>query len=478
MAIEQYFFIVLAVIVLQVELGLAGSYSTVEYLPGFEGPLPFQLQTGYVGVDEAEEVQLFYYFLKSEGNVKEDPLLLWLTGGPGCSALSGLLYEVGPLTFEVVEYNGSLPKLILNPHSWTKAASIIFVDMPVGTGFSYAKTQPAYHSSDLIQVHQADQFLRKWLRDHPEFLPSPVYIAGDSYSGIPLPAIVQQISNGNEEGMEPLINLKVLFKKKKKNLKGYILGNPITDPNFDTNSKVSYAHGMGLISDELYESLKRSCRGNYVDIEPSNTECLRNMQGFNKCVEGLQTGYILEPSCGFASPKPFEIFDKRRSLIQNSPDFLQIDPTYPSFGCPAYGYVLSYIWVNDSSVREALHIREGSIEQWVRCNTELSYTSDIPISLVYHVSLGKKGYRSLIYSGDQDMVVPFLGTQAWIRSLNYSIVDDWRPWLVRGQIAGYTRTYSNQMTFATVKGGGHTAPTYKPEVCFAMFKRWKSHEPL
>ncbi|XP_037493466.1 serine carboxypeptidase-like 2 isoform X3 [Jatropha curcas] len=426
MAIEQYFFIVLAVIVLQVELGLAGSYSTVEYLPGFEGPLPFQLQTGYVGVDEAEEVQLFYYFLKSEGNVKEDPLLLWLTGGPGCSALSGLLYEVGPLTFEVVEYNGSLPKLILNPHSWTKAASIIFVDMPVGTGFSYAKTQPAYHSSDLIQVHQADQFLRKWLRDHPEFLPSPVYIAGDSYSGIPLPAIVQQISNGNEEGMEPLINLKVLFKKKKKNLKGYILGNPITDPNFDTNSKVSYAHGMGLISDELYESLKRSCRGNYVDIEPSNTECLRNMQGFNK----------------------------------------------------AYGYVLSYIWVNDSSVREALHIREGSIEQWVRCNTELSYTSDIPISLVYHVSLGKKGYRSLIYSGDQDMVVPFLGTQAWIRSLNYSIVDDWRPWLVRGQIAGYTRTYSNQMTFATVKGGGHTAPTYKPEVCFAMFKRWKSHEPL
>jgi len=40
-------------------------------------------------------------------------------------------------------------------------------------------------------------------------------------------------------------------------------------------------------------------------------------------------------------------------------------------------------------------------------------------------------------SGDHDMAVPFLSTQAWIRSLNYSIVDDWRPWHTNGQVAGY-----------------------------------------
>lgn len=76
------------------------------------------------------------------------------------------------------------------------------------------------------------------------------------------------------------------------------------------------------------------------------------------------------------------------------------------------------------------------------------------------------------------MVVPFLGTQAWIRSLNYSILDDWRPWIVDWQIAGYTRTYSNRMTFATVKGAGHTAPEYKPAECLAMFKRWINQVPL
>ena len=53
----------------------------------------------YVGVGEAEDAQIFYYFIQSENNPKDDPLLLWLTGGPGCSAFSGLVYEIGICNF-------------------------------------------------------------------------------------------------------------------------------------------------------------------------------------------------------------------------------------------------------------------------------------------------------------------------------------------------------------------------------------------
>ncbi|KAM7514431.1 hypothetical protein LguiA_004014 [Lonicera macranthoides] len=444
------------------------SQSAVEFLPGFEGPLPFEFETGYVGVDESEEVQLFYYFVKSEGNPKQDPLILWLTGGPGCSAFSGLVYEIGPLNYKAVKYNGSLPNLVLNPYSWTKTASIIFLDAPVGTGFSYATTSRASQSTDLQQCDQAYEFLRKWLIDHSEFISNPVYIGGDSYSGITVPIVAQLISNGNEADINQFINLQ-----------GYILGNAATFPEED-NYAIPFAHGMGLISDELYHSLMRSCGGEYRNINPNNAQCLKDVDAFEQCKNGLETAHILEPECGFASPKPPKFFGERRALLQRFIKLQDYDPSSSSsaFSCRVDGYRLSYYWMNDKSVQEALHIRKGSIKEWQRCNDDLPYISRIWDSRPYHVNLSKKGYRSIVYSGDHDMIVPFLSTQAWIRNLNYSIIDDWRSWKVHGQIAGYTRTYSNKMTYATVKGGGHTAPEYKPRECYAMFKRWISSEPL
>ena len=119
------------------------------------------------------------------------------------------------------------------------------------------------------------------------------------------------------------------------------------------------------------------------------------------------------------------------------------------------------------------------MDEWVRCHDDgLPYSQDIESSIKYHQNLTSRGYRVLVYSGDHDSVVPFLGTQAWVRSLNYPIVDDWRAWHIDGQSAGFTITYANDLTFATVKGGGHTAPEYQPERCLAMFGRWISEKSL
>ncbi|MED6115717.1 hypothetical protein PIB30_093377 [Stylosanthes scabra] len=385
-------------------------------------------RTSYIGVGENDDVQTFYYFIESENNPRGDPLVLWLTGGPGCSSLSGLIYEIGPIAFQIDGYNGGLPTLVYRPYSWTKASSIVFVDIPVNAGFSYATTEFASHRSDWFS----------WLMDHPEFLTNKLYIAGDSYSGKLVPVIADEISKGNEQGLQPWINLQ-----------GYLMGNPKVDQN-SANYRIPFAHGMGLISDELYQMTSD------IFIE-----------------------HILEPACeDYSSHKPLESC-RRRSVAENYPwKFNDTRPRLQLRKCPYDKYLLSDYWANDDKVRNALNVRKGTKEIWKRCTKDLPYKEDIPSSIPYQLNLSKKGYRSLIYSGDHDMLIPYLSTQASIRSLNYSIVDDWRPWYTDGQVAGYTRTYSSAMTFATVKGAGHIAPEYKPQECFHMYTSWISHMPF
>ncbi|KAJ4912184.1 Serine carboxypeptidase-like 3 [Raphanus sativus] len=430
----------------------ACSGSIVNSLPGFEGPLPFELETGYIGVGEEEQVQLFYYFIKSEKNPKDDPLLLWLTGGPGCSSLSGLFFENGPFTFNLDEgYRGRKPTLQSTTHSWTKVANIIFLDQPVGTGFSYATTQILDTPSDSREAKQIHQFIRKWLSKHTEFISNPFYVGGDSYSGKVIPATVQEISKGNDLKLKSQINLE-----------GYVLGNPLTDEEFDKNHRIPFAHGMALISDELYESLQRSCRGNYYD---NNTECLKHFDEYRESISGLNYGNVLMEWCEIP-------LVQRRSLLLGD----VWAPFNPDV-CYLYMDSLSSLWANDERVRKALHVVKGSIEEWVRCSSGKPYDSDIKSSVPYHMNNSIKGYRSLIYSGDHDWMVPFTSTKEWIRSLGYSITEKWRPWMINNQVVGYTQTYANNMTYATVKGGGHTA-FFKPKESSIMFQRWISGQPL
>ncbi|GJU48123.1 peptidase S10, serine carboxypeptidase, alpha/beta hydrolase fold protein [Tanacetum coccineum] len=57
----------------------------------------YRLIVSYVGVGEHEDVEFFYYFAESQRNPLEDPLLLYLSGGPSVSGFSSFLYQIGPL---------------------------------------------------------------------------------------------------------------------------------------------------------------------------------------------------------------------------------------------------------------------------------------------------------------------------------------------------------------------------------------------
>ncbi|GMY38769.1 serine carboxypeptidase-like 17 [Fagus crenata] len=95
-----------------------------------------------------------------------------------------------------------------------------------------------------------------------------------------------------------------------------------------------------------------------------------------QCIKDLFRNDILEPKCAFATPKLNTELD-RRSLEENPTDFILSPPRIPEYWCRNFNYALSYVWSNDDTVQDALHVRKGFVLDWKRCNKSLSYTKDI-----------------------------------------------------------------------------------------------------
>ncbi|XAR58787.1 Carboxypeptidase C [Bertholletia excelsa] len=460
----------------------------VTQIPGFDGTFPSKHYAGYITLDESHGKKLFYYFVLSERDSSEDPLVLWLNGGPGCSSFDGFVYEHGPFNFEMGDTKQSLPKLHPNPYSWSKVSNILYLDSPSGVGLSYSGNVTDYTTGDLKTASDTHNFLLKWFKLYPEFLYNPFYISGESYAGVYVPTLAYEVVKGIDAGVKPILNFK-----------GYIVGNGVTDEEFDGNALVPFAHGMGLISDELFEEVITECNENYYN--PASSNCANKLDEVNKNIRDLNTYNILEPcyhgtenlGTTFGNmklpssfrrlgeterPLPVRTRMFGRAWPLRAPVRDGIVPSWPELlnlnhAPPCTSDEVASAWLNNETVREAIHAETVSVAgRWELCSDRMRYYHDAGSMITYHKNLTSRGFRALIFSGDHDMCVPYTGSEAWTRSLGYKIVDEWRPWTSNGQVAGYTQGYDYNLTFLTIKGSGHTVPEYKPREALDFYSRW------
>jgi len=127
-------------------IGIAGAVSPDDFCPQnahsvdvssfpyAKGDLHPCQYAGFLTVNEEKNHNLFYWLFKNPNATA--PLVLWLNGGPGASSMFALFLENGPLrvTFSD-DWELSAPD-----KAWTDDYHVIYVDQPVGTGFSYGDT--------------------------------------------------------------------------------------------------------------------------------------------------------------------------------------------------------------------------------------------------------------------------------------------------------------------------------------------------
>ncbi|KAK9069148.1 hypothetical protein SSX86_013264 [Deinandra increscens subsp. villosa] len=465
----------------------AASQTIVETLPGYPGPLPFKLETGYIGVGENETVQLFYYFVESEGNPSTDPLLIGVPGGPGCSMVTALFFQIGPMRIQIGNYTDNVPTLEHDQYAWSQIANVVYIDAPTLTGFSYTTTPEANRSSDTLSSAQLAEFTRKFVIAHPKFVENPMYIIGWSYAGIVLPMMTEKLYEGNDEGIEPILNLK-----------GYILANPLTDKSGDVNSRLKFFYSSGLITEELYESTRKSCRGNYADADSNNLRCMSNIDEVNKRISKINIQGTLDTNCysttNFVKSASPHSERSQRSPNVNPIEMVTTKSVAADTDITCMEDILAYAatWVNDESVKKALNVRKGTVETLTWCNPGMRFTYgetsmplyefNISTSVPYHKKLSNRNTRALVYSGDHDVLCPYIGTLDWINSLNLRVTDsNWDAWYFNGQTAGYKTSYARKkfsLTFATVKGAGHIPQLYKRGECYEMAKKWLADTPF
>lgn len=398
--------------------------------------------TGYFDINENDK-HLFFWFFESRNDPANDPIILWLNGGPGCSSMTGLFFELGPSSI-----NGTTLKPIFNPYSWNSNASIIFLEQPVGVGYSYAEESTV--SSTQQAAEDVLAFLQLFFAKFIKLASNDFHIAGESYAGHYIPNIASVIVNEENKIFD---------------LTSVMIGNGITDALIQYYYYIPMACNATesgykqLISDGECDDLEtiyprcaaliKSCYRSRSSLTclPANLYCERMMQPFEKT--GLNYYDIRKPCLGDGCYPEMDAID----AYLNQPEVMT------ALGSE----VKSYVGCDNQVFRNFILSGDEPkpFQQFVAEILEL----DIPV---------------LLYAGDKDYICNWLGNKGWSSELEWSGKDsfnkaevvDWYS-KIDGAYAG-TAQSNGLLTFLRVFDAGHMVPFDQPSNSLDMVNRWIS----
>ncbi|KAH9507790.1 hypothetical protein Btru_052864 [Bulinus truncatus] len=374
--------------------------------------------SGYITVDQHYDSNLFFWFFPaSKVSIEQSPLLIYLNGGPGNSSMIGLFEEIGPL---MVSADGQVSERLVH---WTDTFSVVFVDNPVGVGFSFCQSGGESKTNQDV-ADNLYTFLTQFLQLYPKCQHSDLYIGGQSYAGKYVPAFAYKI---HTEMM--LAESEVTF-----NLRGIFIGGGLCDPSKMLPLFPELLINMGMVSEKKGKDMADKIR--YAKDKHNH---------LSKHQEAIMD--ILE--CVFSIPQKTLGYKELDNLLLTK----EYKWHFPSF-------------LNRKSIQQAIHARPTQYSLFTdKVLTAMS--ADFLSGVATELETILDSYKVLIFTGQMDMVVSVPMVEVFLKDLNWSGKEEYSEgdkmtWTDdHGDVAGYVTQVSN-FTRVILRNAGHRASIDQP----------------
>ncbi|OSD01947.1 alpha/beta-hydrolase [Trametes coccinea BRFM310] len=418
--------------------------------PSWSGLLP-------ISSDPNETRKLFFWFFPPGPQGSLDDLIFWTNGGPGCSSLEGLLQENGPFQWS---YGQAHPTQ--NEYSWTNLSSILYVEQPVGTGFSLGK--PNISNEDQL-AEQVVGFMQQFLDVFKELQGKKLYLTGESYAGMYVPYIANYIYEHPKA-----LNL---------SLTGFWVSDPVLGwdvvqeqiPAVDFVHKYEHVFSFNQSFMAHLDSVAARCgyAGYFDEHVTYPPKGLLPLPGHS--VEA-------DPGCDVWD----EIFD---AALQVNPAFniYRIFDTWPILwdvlGFPgSFFQAQSPIYFDRQDVKQAIHAPLNVT--WAECSDINVFVrggdQSLPPAFTVLPNVIEKSERAVIVHGLADFILIAEGTRIVIQNMTWNGQQGFQTpiqndsFVVDGMGALGTAHSERGLTYFEVALSGHMVPQFSPKAAFQIME--------
>lgn len=415
--------------------------------------------SGYFDIPGRRAQKHYFYWAFGPRNKNPNaPVLLWMTGGPGCSSMFALLAENGPCL--VNETTGDIYN---NVYSWNNEAYVIYIDQPPGVGFSTADKSD-YDTDEKGVSDDMYDFLQAFFEAHKDMQKNEFFIVGESYGGHFAPATAYRIVQGNdrEEGLHI-------------RLTGLAVGNGFTNPY------VQYASYPELAWDWCTEKLGRPC------VSKLGEKMMLGL--LPKCQAAIASCDSGDDAKAIASCIAARFVCNMVLEVYGSTGLNVYDIRKRCVGPMCYNFDAIDAFMNRDDVQKALG---ANPQVWKSCNmgVNLMFAVDWFKNFNYTVpALLQKGVRVLIYAGDMDFICNWIGNKKWVTELEWAGKQAFNkaadvPFFVSNDIpSGLVRSVADpashvNLTFVQVYNAGHMVPMDQPASALFMINKFMQKKTL